>query len=138
MKYFLACMPCNFLVRMLGYFLFFLESFFAHENIKKTGLKGSILMAVWIFFICSSNRPKLLKTAQEWKFVMKMCLKTHLFCDLWCTYSSSRCDSTSSTWGVTQFLKGHSNFYIHQENDLESTLLQFCFNFADQHWFYKF
>ena len=46
----------------------------------KTGIKSSILTAVWIFF---SLQPRLPKTAQEWKFILEICLKTHLFSNLW-------------------------------------------------------
>ena len=34
------------------------------------------------FFLCSPDCPK---TAQDWKFILKMCLKTHLFSNLWFT-----------------------------------------------------
>ena len=53
----------------------------AHKNIKKPALKSSILMAVWIF----SLQPRLSKIAQEWKFILELCLKTHLFSNLWLT-----------------------------------------------------
>ena len=42
----------------------------------KTGLKSCILITVWIFF---SLQPRLPKTAQDRKFILKMCLETHLF-----------------------------------------------------------
>ena len=54
------------------------KCFFVHENIK-TGLKSSS-MAVCIFF---SLQPWLSKMAQDWKFILKMSLKTHLFSNLW-------------------------------------------------------
>ena len=47
---------------------------FARENSKKTGLKSLD------FF---SLQPWLPKTAQDRKFILEMCLKAHLFSNLW-------------------------------------------------------
>ena len=71
---------CNFSVRMLGYSQKKKLRFFFQLKHKKIGLKSCILLTVWIFF---SLQPRLPKTAQDRKFLLEMCLKTHLFSNLW-------------------------------------------------------
>ena len=58
---FLSFIVCLFSVQTLGY-LINIYIFFALENIKKTGLKSSIFMAVWLFF---SLQPRLPKNSQQ-------------------------------------------------------------------------
>ena len=70
----LSFILCNFLVRMLKYFLTRFDFFFAHKKLKKNP-KSSILMAVGRFF---SQQPWLPKTAQNFISVLKILLSNHL------------------------------------------------------------
>jgi hypothetical protein len=59
----LSFILCNFLVRILRYFLKNLKGFFAHKELKKPSQKVAYLWQLRGFFLCSPDCPKQPRTS---------------------------------------------------------------------------